>query len=190
MLVAALLASAFAAQTGDTSRLIDVRDSGRIVRVGAFRPRQYLGNRRFRGGVAPTRASAIKAYGEPDAVNAAGCMNKWLKLRIRIVTSDFGGGDACGSEGGVQHVEILSRAWRTERGLRVGDSLSRVRKLYPKTERFTKVFGDAPAYRDNWLLVFEPSSVGGPPNKLDRLSAVIRRSRVVLLRVSPYGAGD
>jgi hypothetical protein len=57
MLLAALAATAaLAAQ--DTSRLIDVPDSGQIVRVGAFQPRQYLGDEDFPGGVVPNRLSA------------------------------------------------------------------------------------------------------------------------------------
>ena len=41
MLLATLtVAAAFAGAPQDTSRLIDVPDSGRIVRIGAFRPRQ------------------------------------------------------------------------------------------------------------------------------------------------------
>ena len=41
-----------------------------------------------------------------------------------------------------------------------------------------------------WALVLEPSDVGGPPNLIDRLSAEIRKRKVVSLTVSPYGAGD
>jgi hypothetical protein len=189
MLALALGAAALAAGPADTSHRITVPDSGHIVRVGAFRPRQFLGDLRFRGGVKPVRANAIRAFGPPDRRDRSGCMNKWSRLKIRIVTADFGGGDACGPQGGIQHVEILSGQWSTERGLRVGDSLDRARELYPELERYTDAYGDAPAWRDEWGLVFEPSSVGGS-GKIDRLSATIRKRRVVLLRVSPFGAGD
>jgi hypothetical protein len=171
-------------------RLLDVRDSGHIVRIGAFRPRQFLGDLRFRGGVAPTRGNAVRAYGRPDSRDETGCLNRWTRLGIRIRTEDFGGrAGHCTRGAGVQHVEVLSRRWATERGLRVGDSLDRVRKLYPELQRFTDAFGDSPALRDEWGLVFEPSSIGSG-GKIDRLSATIRLRRVVVLRASPYGAGD
>ena len=86
---------------------------------------------------------------------------------------------------------ITGSAWRTERGLKIGDSLDRVRELYPELRRFSELYDlDAPAYRYTWGLVFEPSGVGGPPNLLDRLSAEIRGRTVRSLTVSPYGAGD
>jgi hypothetical protein len=106
------------------------------------------------------------------------------------VTADFGGGPPCAPTTPIQHLEISSRRWSTERGLRVGDSLDRVRELYPELRRFSDLFGPAPAWRYEWALVLEPSQVGGPPNLIDRLTAVIRQRRVQSLRVSPYGAGD
>ncbi len=191
MLLAALAATAaLAAQ--DTSRLIEVPDSGQIVRVGAFRPRQYLGDNDFPRGVVPNRRNAIRAFGRPDGKSPQGCPNKWKKLGVRMVVADFGGGPACAGTTPVQTLVITGRTWRTERGLRIGDSLDRVRELYPELQRFTELYDleDAPAYRYTWGLVFEPSQVGGPPNLLDRLSAEIRGRKVKSLTVSPYGAGD
>ncbi len=106
------------------------------------------------------------------------------------MTADFGGGPACAPTTPIQHLEIFSRRWTTERGLRVGDSLDRVRALYPELRRFPDLFGPGPAWRYDLALVLEPSHVGGPSNVIDRLSAEIRQRRVRLLRVSPYGAGD
>ena len=190
MLLAALAATAaFAAQ--DTSTLIDVPDSGRIVRVGAFRPRQYLGDEHFPGGVTPNRRNAIRAFGRPDGRNPQGCPNKWKRLGVRMVVADFGGGPLCAGSTPIQTLVITGRRWQTERGLKIGDSLDRVRELYPELRRFSELYDlDAPAYRYTWGLVFEPSQVGGPPNLLDRLSAEIRDRKVKSLTVSPYGAGD
>ena len=79
--------------------------------------------------------------------------------------------------------------WTTERGLKVGDSLDRVREFYPELERFSELYG-----RDllalPWALVLEESQVGGPPNLIDRLAAEIRGRKVKSFTVSPYGAGD
>ena len=147
MLLAALaISAAFAAQ--DTSRVIEVPDSGRIVRVGAFRPRQYLGDEDFPGGVTPNRRNAIRAFGRPDGKNPQGCPNKWKRLGVRMVVADFGGGPACAATTPVQQLVITGRAWRTERGLKIGDSLDRVRELYPELRRFSELYDlDAPAYR-------------------------------------------
>ena len=189
MLLAALAATAaFAAQ--DTSRLIEVPDSGQIVRIGAFQPRQSLGDERFPGGVTPNRRNEIKAYGKPDGKSPQGCPNKWKRLGVRIVTADFGGGPACAATTPVQQIVVTGRQWATERGLKIGDSLDRVRELYPELKRFNDLYGKNKLWRYSWALVLEESQVGGPPNLLDRLSAEIRGRSVKSFTVSPYGAGD
>ncbi len=191
MLLAALAATAALAGAQDTSRTIEVRDSGQIVRVGAFKPRQYLGDEGFSRGVVPNRRNAIRAFGRPDGKNPQGCPNKWKQLGVRMVVADFGGGPACAGGTRIQILVITGRTWQTERGLRIGDSLDRVRELYPELARFSELYDiDAPVYRYTWGLVFEPSQVGGPPNLLDRLSAEIRGRKVRSFTVSPYGAGD
>jgi hypothetical protein len=186
MLVATLLSAALAA----TSFTIDVRDSGEIRRVGDLKPRQYLGELGFDTGVVPNRKNAIRAYGRPDRRDQNGCGNIWRRLGLRLITADFGGGPPCAKRTRIQQIEITSKKWVTERGLRVGDSLDRVRELYPELQRFTDLYGEAGPYRYKWALVLEPSQVGGPPNLIDRLSAEIRKRKVVSLTVSPYGAGD
>jgi hypothetical protein len=188
MLAAVLLASA---AFGAPSTTIEVPDSGEIVRVGDFRPRQYLGDLDFRRGVVPNRRNAIRAFGRPDGKSPQGCPNKWKQLGVRIVVADFGGGPVCAGSTRIQTLVITGKRWRTERGLKIGDSLDRVRQLYPELERFSELYDiDTERYRRTWALVLEPSRVGGPPNLLDRLSAEIRGRKVRSLTVSPYGAGD
>jgi hypothetical protein len=186
--LAALLTASVLAAAGSTT--IEVPDSGRIVRVGDFRPKQRLGETTFPGGVAPIRRNAIKAYGKPDGKNPQGCPNKWKKLGVRMVTADFGGGPPCAATTPIQQLVITGSRWTTERGLKIGDSLDRVRELYPELKRFSDLYGESSAYRYDWALVLEPSQVAGPPNLIDRLSAKIRARKVVSLTVSPYGAGD
>ena len=99
MLLAALaISAAFAAQ--DTSRVLEVPDSGRIVRVGAFRPRQYLGDDAASPAAStpepPQRDPAPS--GRPDGKNPQGCPNKWKRLGVRMVVADFGGGPACAAD--------------------------------------------------------------------------------------------
>ena len=188
MLAAALAVTALLAAPSTT---IDVPDSGHIVRVGAFRPKQLLGDEHFSGGVTSNRRNAIRAFGTPDGKSPQGCPNKWKKLGVRMVTADFGGGPPCATTTPVQQLVITGRAWRTERGLKVGDSLDRVRDLYPELQRFSDLYNSSGGpYKYTWALVLEPSHVAGPPNLIDRLSAEIRDRKVRSLTVSPYGAGD
>jgi hypothetical protein len=186
--VVALTAALLTAQAPATT--IDVRDSGRIVAIGAFHPKQRLGEHSFPGGVTPNRHNAIKAYGTPDGKSASGCLNKWKALGVRIVTADFSGGRPCTSTTPVQQIVITGREWTTERGLKIGDSLDRVRELYPELARFSELYGKNRIWRNSWALVLEESQVGGPPNVIDRLAAEIRGRTVRSLTVSPYGAGD
>jgi hypothetical protein len=185
ILTATLLA---AAQAPDTT--INVADSGQIVAVGRFHPGQLLGENDFPGGVTPNRRNAIKAYGKPDGKSPQGCPNKWKQLGVRIVTADFGGGPPCASTTRVQQIVITGKQWTTERGLKIGDSLDRVRELYPELKRFNDLYGKNKYWRYSWALVLEESPVGGPPNLIDRLAAEIRDRKVRSLKVSPYGAGD
>ena len=186
MLTAVALSAALLAP----STTIEVPDSGRIVRVGDFRPKQRLGTHSFPGGVTPNRRNAIKAYGKPDGKSPQGCPNKWKKIGVRIVTADFGGGPPCAPTTPVQQIVITGAQWTTERGLKVGDSLDRVRELYPELKRFDDLFGKNSLWHHRWALVLEESQVGGPPNVIDRLSAEVRGRKVKSFTVSPYGAGD
>ncbi|MDA0160959.1 hypothetical protein OM076_11840 [Solirubrobacter ginsenosidimutans] len=189
MLTAAVVTAAlFAAQAPATT--INVPDSGQIVAVGAFHPKQLLGEHTFSGGVTSNRRNAIKAYGKPDGKSPAGCPNKWKKLGVRVVTADFGGGPACAGGTPVQQIVITGRSWVTERGLKIGDSLDRARELYPELERFNDLYGKTPLTRYTWALVLEESQIAGPPNVIDRLSAEIRDRKIRSFTVSPYGAGD
>jgi hypothetical protein len=184
----ALTAALLTAQAPDTT--INVPDSGQIVAVGNFHPRQLLGENDFPGGVTPSRRNAIKAYGKPDGKNPQGCPNKWKTLGVRIVTADFGGGPPCASTTRIQQIVITGKQWTTERGLKVGDSLDRVRELYPELKRFNALYGKNKYWQYSWALVLEESHVGGPPNVIDRLSAEIRGRKIRSFTVSPYGAGD
>jgi hypothetical protein len=189
VLTAALAASAAFLSPQTPPLIVEVPDSGQIVRVGDFRPRQALGDLDFPGGVAPTRRNAIKAFGRPDGKDPRGCPNKWKKLGLRMVAADFGGGPTCAGRTRIQSLTITGAGWQTERGLRIGDSLDRVRELYPELVSYRSLGLDARVFRYSWGLVFEPSEINGPPG-VDRLSAEIRKRKVVSLRVSPYGAGD
>jgi hypothetical protein len=184
----AATAALFSAQTPPL--IVEVPDSGEIVRIGDFRPSQALGDLQFTDGVAPTRRNAIKVFGRPDGKDPRGCPNKWKKLGLRMVAANFGGGSSCARSTRIQTLTITGAQWQTERGLKIGDSLDRARELYPELKRYRDWLGsNEKVWRYDWVLVLEPSEITGPAG-VDRLSAHIRGRKVVSLKVSPYGAGD
>jgi hypothetical protein len=82
-----------------------------------------------------------EVFGEPYRVLRIGrgdtaCRATWPDTGLSIQLANFGAG---GCEGGFAQVADINgrqgRRWRTNKGLRVGDSLSRLRRLYPQTSR-------------------------------------------------------
>jgi hypothetical protein len=72
---------------------------------------------------------------------------------------------------------VYSRRWQTERGLRVGDSVARLRDLYPNA-RFSE---NSPPHPPSWGLVWE----GTDETAGYSLSANVWDGRVVAIVVSP-----
>jgi hypothetical protein len=82
-----------------------------------------------------TRAQAIARFGAPSSQHHGGqsCDVTWKPLGLRISFLDFAS-DPC-TVGGAVVLTMTSRAhWRTGLGLRVGDSVARVKALYPKAK--------------------------------------------------------
>lgn len=190
MFTAALLATAAAVSSAQAPSIIEVPDSGHIVRVGDFRPRQALGDLDFEGGVTPSRRNAIKVFGRPDGKDPRGCPNKWKAIGLRMLAANFGGGSQCASSTRIQKLYAKGPNWHTERGLKIGDSLDRVRGLYPELMSYRDwLDSNRREYRNRWVLVFEPSEISGPPG-VERLSIKTRNRAVTEFEVSIYGAGD
>jgi hypothetical protein len=96
-----------------------------------------------------TRAQAVKRFGAPSSQTggAQTCNVTWKRLGLRISFLDFAA-NACNA-GGAVIFTITNRAhWRTGVRLRVGDTLARLRSLYPKAKLH------AP---DGWWLVARKS---------------------------------
>jgi hypothetical protein len=90
-----------------------------------------------------TLAQARAVYGSPSAVRRSGqtCTARWSSAQLSVSFLAFDS-DPCGS-GVVVYAVATGRRWRTDRGLRIGDSASRLRALYPR----------AKAHRDGWWLI-------------------------------------
>ena len=125
---------------------------------------------------------AVFALGEPSRVTSDGvpCTAYWNILGLRILFTSFGGATSC-SDASPKRAVVKGpagrRAWRTQRGLRVGDRLSRLRRLYPNARR-------KPGAR---VVVYQEDPFIGDGSII---TALIRHRRVASLQLWLGGAGD
>ncbi|MEA2419679.1 MAG: hypothetical protein QOE60_1885 [Thermoleophilaceae bacterium] len=131
----------------------------------------------------PEFGKAVHALGSPSNVanpDIPGCRATWSGLGLRIQFESFGGGVSC-SDGLAQAAIVKGAAgrssWRTQRGLRVGDSLRKLRRLYPNARR-------RPSAR---VIVYQRNPALGDGSIV---TAVIREHRVASFRLWLGGAGD
>lgn len=78
-------------------------------------------------------AGGVVRIGPPASLSRVprGCLARWPALGAAMLVT--GAGDPCAAESAAVRWARLSGAiWRTQRGLVVGDSLARLRQLYPK----------------------------------------------------------
>ena len=126
---------------------------------------------------------AVCALGAPSHVenpDVPSCAATWTRLGLRIQFTSFGIASSC-ADGLAQSAVVKGpngrSSWRTQRGLRVGDSYRKLRRLYPNARR-------RPAAR---VIVYQRDPVLGDGSIV---TAVIRARRVASLRLWLGGAGD
>jgi hypothetical protein len=90
-----------------------------------------------------TLAQARTLYGAPSAIRPRQqtCAVRWPAAGLFVSFLEFSG-DPCAS-GGAVYAVATGRRWHTDRGLRIGDTVARLRALYPR----------AKAHRDGWWLI-------------------------------------
>ena len=155
---------------------INVRGSadsfGRVLAIGDFKPNRD-----------PTLGAAIDAYGESSfqrRISTWGCKVGWHGLGVKILFANFGGGGACEEDlGRSQTARAFGDRWRTAKGLRVGQRLARLRRLYPSATRHGR----------GWWLVTAVSQIG-VTSRYPVLSATVRGGRVRSFAVQIRAAGD
>lgn len=84
-------------------------------------------------------ARATSALGAPDTMRRVSryeCRAVWRPIGLTLVFVDLSNGNPC-RVGGMLVATATSTQWRTDRGLRVGDRVSRVRAHYPRARHFT-----------------------------------------------------
>jgi hypothetical protein len=118
-------------------------------------------------------AAARARFGTPSAVHPnlpQACSIRWSGIGVSLVFLDLSTGKPC-KQGVLVTATITSRAaWRTVKGLRVGDSVARLRMLYPAATLHTGVPG-----QNGWWLITRHAcaEVGGQafPGLLARVNA-------------------
>jgi hypothetical protein len=140
-------------------------------RIGSYR--NYL-----QGGY----AGAVKAFGRPASSGSFPqsnlCTLRWLRLGLDMdfITLRLG---KCATAGlaGWYRAKIRSREWLVGRGIRVGDTVRSMRRLYPRA-----TFDGRPPGQPTWTLV---SIDGEELGRLPVLTAVVWDGRITEIHL-PY----
>jgi hypothetical protein len=139
LLVASLAAATtlVAAAPADARSFV-LRATGSATGLGEV---QAIGD--FKPSVNPRLRAAVRAFGQPDRRRGGGeiCRVRWNRFGLTIIFQNFGGVDSCGPRGLAQKAIVTGdRPWRTTKGLRLGDSVARIRQLYPNARRTPRGF--------------------------------------------------
>jgi hypothetical protein len=132
-----------------------------------------------------TYAAALRALGDPSTVTTAGpgtCTDTWRGLGLRILFTTFGVSSECRdtfAQDGSIRGEPGRQRWRTALGLRIGDTVGKLDRLYPKAikKRHARVI----AYN------LHPRIGTG---RLDIITAKLSRNRVSTFKLWFGAAGD
>ena len=144
----------------------------------------------------PSLAAAIRAFGSPSSCETVKGLPgfasvEWRQLGLLGVFGSYGipGGRACQLRRAVvlDNARASGQAWRTGKGLRVGDSVAKLHRLYPNAS-LRGYRRDIPPIRGWWLVVrtgFVPERFQFPA-----LLATARGGRVTGLVVTVGAEGD
>jgi hypothetical protein len=120
-----------------------------------------------------TSADAVARLGAPTSTTPQppyGCVKQWRPLGLTLAFVDLTARNAC-RDGVLLRATARSRAhWRTAKGLRVGDPVSRLQRLYPAA----KVRPNQGEWTGYWLVVRRTCELGGRhpyPGLLARVQA-------------------
>jgi hypothetical protein len=131
----------------------------------------------------PEYPKAVHALGTPSHVknpDIPGCEVTWARLGLRIQFESFGIAHGC-EEGKAQSAVVKGHrgrvGWRTQLGLRVGDSFEKLKRLYPNARR-------KPGAR---VIVYQEEPAIGDGSIV---TAVLRKGKVASFRLWLGGAGE
>jgi hypothetical protein len=146
--------------------------------------------------VSPTYAGAIKAFGAPDSCRlgypAGGIPHlsnfstvKWRELGLTMAFGSYGssrrGGDACSEPGSfyLDNVRITGSTWTTGLGLKIGDPVSTLKRLYPT----------ALPHNDSWWIVIAQNKVAST-HLFPVFSATVVRGKIAAFVFQIGAEGD
>jgi hypothetical protein len=167
-LLAGLAALLFCARpaTAAPGDLVIAGNNRGVTALGAMRPQANA-----------TSDAAIRAFGT-DYYLGRDCRFVWSQFGLTILMENFGGSnDPCAFAQVAYISGPRAGRWRTTRGLRIGNSYSTLRRLYPATTR----------HGSYWWLVRGYFPGIGP---FSVISARITAGRVAQFRVWIGGAGE
>jgi hypothetical protein len=134
------------------------------------------------GGVRIARADLADArarFGPPSTTRreqTIACVASWKRIGLTLTFLDLSGRNPCRT-GILIRATITSRgAWRTAKGLRKGDSVARLRRLYPRA-RYRRHIAPWTGY---WLVTRRACELGGF-EPFPGLLARVRDGRVTAL---------
>ena len=145
-----------------------------------------------------TMAKLVERWGTPARVRVpyrSECVAVWRSPRVTVHLANWGyvpnAENVCSPRWGlVQALQTAGPNWRTRRGLRVGDPVRTVRRLYPNA-----VLGSYHGAGKAWLLRPRRTACvgdcGGATTTLSSgVHAVVRAGRVAQFHVFVGGAGE
>jgi hypothetical protein len=150
----------------------------------------------WRTGTTPTFAAAVAAFGRETTCRRLEALSgfaaaEWRRLGLRLVFGSYGAGGArpCRARRAVflDNVRARGTQWRTGLGLRIGDSVAKLRRLYPHA-RLRTYPGGIPPVRGWWLVV--RTSRVPDYHQVPALLATTRAGRVTALVVNVHAEGD
>jgi hypothetical protein len=127
--------------------------------------------------------AAVKHLGPPSSIDnpaSTTCTGRWSNLGLEILFTSFGGGMSC-ADSYAQKAKIRGHRdkWRTQRGLRIGDSAEKLKNRYPNAWK----------HGPNWWLAYQRHSmIGTGPHSI--VVAKVRGQEVTKFRLWLGGAGD
>jgi hypothetical protein len=134
---------------------------------------------------------AINAFSQPSSLSrqfgGSACMAGWRQHGLTIQFYNLGGDDACApASGRFLRATMRGNHWTTTLGLRIGDPVGKLRRLYPSArlrpgQRRVRPTG-------YWLVTrYSPIGVGGA---YPGLLAEVAQGRVRSFQVSYAAGGD
>jgi hypothetical protein len=136
-----------------------------------------------------TFPAAVRALGAANSVHVHTSGNSctgtgvWSRLGLRILFTSFSADPYCKyvrAQNGTISGAAGRRHWQTARGLRVGDGVAKLKRLYPHAIK-------GPG---GWAIVYSLHSVVAEGSRLDIGTASIKANRVASFKLWIGGAGD